>query len=878
MRDPLQTVRWTACLALVAWTGCAPGDDVSDPTPGSNRRLSFDANGASAWVTRSDWHRAELPQWPEEDCPRRFHARESDPPLLVRSASLFGLPDAGGGECLTSPDDGSPCWQLAGGFSVLHWSVRVPERTPLVLRAKVRVGAGDGFSGLVICSWREESEIPDGERLAARWRDAEARTFRDLFVGHSPLPDGAQGVDWRPPEVLSRSTDGVEVWRLELAPTMFGTRSLSISAVHGLEAQTPGQFDLYDLELFDATARACLGRNTGGSTLEGLPDLRSVDLERRMALVRRDGESRRALLLPAGGTAEVAMPAGSFEPGVLRFGFCVVPEARLCHPNVVHETWVGIGQRQHGRGAEPFEPQRLCLRLDERSPHGWQSVELRVEPERGDFTIEIEVEGVDSPGGELVAVSEPIFVPDQPQAQPPFNLVVVSLDTLRADRVGRTVAGESLTPFLDELASRSWVFDQALANSSYTLPSHVSLFTGQYPSEHGMLHPVHRLDLARSPVFTPLLAERGWATAAFTAGAMLNAEFCGIHHGFDRYHEIDPCLSETDPLWERVPRWYAPEYNRSLFDQATLKHNVLPWMERHRTVPFFLFLHTYLVHDYHPRGELADRFAPRGVDAAAAGPPLWESGEGATGVTATSLTRIDPDSLSRERDLPYLEGLYDATVRQADERVAELWNALEQLELTDRTIFVVTSDHGEEFLEHGGLGHARTLYEEMLRVPLIVHVPGQPARAWEQPVEGVDVAPTLLSLLGVGADALPTASGRDLAAEARREGVTQHEGLVVRADGYRALRALRCASVKSISSIAAPAPSADALSPVARNALIAQGYLEEPGPRDASAAASSIEYFDLNTDPGERSPRAWDELPPAGRKLLEGAANEGGPR
>src|SRR5262249_33561583 len=128
-----------------------------------------------------------------------------------------------------------------------------------------------------------------------------------------------------------------------------------------------------------------------------------------------------------------------------------------------------------------------------------------------------------------------------------------------------------------------------------------------------------------------------------------------------------------------------------------------------------------------------------------------------------------------KRDLPWVEALYDATVAQADRDVGTILASLEELGLTKNTIVVVTSDHGEEMLEHGDLGHARTLFDETRRVPLVMGTPGAAPRATDEPVESIDLAPTLLARMGLPVD--PRMRGADLLAPGfEPRDVTIHEG------------------------------------------------------------------------------------------------------
>jgi arylsulfatase A-like enzyme len=444
--------------------------------------------------------------------------------------------------------------------------------------------------------------------------------------------------------------------------------------------------------------------------------------------------------------------------------------------------------------------------------------------------------------------------------------VIVSLDTLRADRLGRMRDGKSLTPRLDALAAESVRFTHALANASYTLPSHVSLFTSQRPGDHGVLFVFDAFDAGRSPNVARLLAARGFATAAFTSGGMLNAGFCGIDVGFDRYGEVDALLTADDRLRDSAPLQQRAAWNRELARRRRLDADVLPWLRSHRGAPFLLFLHSYLTHNYQPEPELRAEFT-RGLPAT----PLELHGAApyraqlCTDYLASGIGKGDrrfgfrgdgQQQFVAERDLPWFEALYDATVAQADRDVGRLLDALEQDGLAQRTLVVVTSDHGEEFLEHGDLSHARTLFDEILRVPLLIRVPGMAPRVVDEPVELIDVAPTLLARLGIAPD--PRMRGSDLLApgfEARR--ITIHEGAGV-GDPSRTRRAARMRDGKLI--VVAPlAARGDArLSAAAHDQLEALGYLLGHDGRELPPELVP-EYYDLALDPREQRDLAHDE-------------------
>jgi arylsulfatase A-like enzyme len=312
----------------------------------------------------------------------------------------------------------------------------------------------------------------------------------------------------------------------------------------------------------------------------------------------------------------------------------------------------------------------------------------------------------------------------------PPSVVLVSLDTLRADRVGRRPDGSTLTPRLDALAARGARFTHACSTSSWTLPAHVSIMTGQHPVVHGVLDSDRQIDRRHSSLLARRFQAHGYATAAFTAGGYVDARY-GFGEGFDAFSMRDPC---------GIPRDAAAPAAACDAEVDATPRRAFSWLRRHADAPFFLFLHTYFVHEYEDAahdGKDAERCA-----------------------LLARATARDPAAVAE------LARRYDACVREVDrDFVGPLLDLLDELRLGERTIVVVVSDHGEEFLEHGGFRHGLTLHDEVGAVALLLAGPGVPRGAtFADPASLVDVAPTLARLAGLPADA--RCHGRDLFAPA----------------------------------------------------------------------------------------------------------------
>ncbi len=317
-----------------------------------------------------------------------------------------------------------------------------------------------------------------------------------------------------------------------------------------------------------------------------------------------------------------------------------------------------------------------------------------------------------------------------------YNLVLVSIDTLRPDHLGCYGYGRDTSPAIDRVAREGLVFREVVSQSPWTLPSHATMLTSTYSSVHG----VTRDDRVLSPSFTTLaeyLAQAGYRTAAFTGGGYMNRRF-GFDQGFeiymDRYTE-----GEADPFLD--VHW------------STFRNHVLDWLGAHHDEPFFLFVHSYDVHKpYDPPRELVTPFFPE-----CRGEIITFNDHRTVIVKVPDRPpeTIPVDSLPASlRD--HLVAHYDAEIREVDREVAILREALDGLGVLDRTLIVITSDHGEQFLEHGSLGHRNTLFGEEIGVPLVMRLPPliPPGTAVGEPAAVVDIMPTVLDMLGVPHDGL----------------------------------------------------------------------------------------------------------------------------
>jgi arylsulfatase A-like enzyme len=338
------------------------------------------------------------------------------------------------------------------------------------------------------------------------------------------------------------------------------------------------------------------------------------------------------------------------------------------------------------------------------------------------------------------------------------NLVLISVDTLRADRLGCYGGDRPTSPAIDAMARSGVLFRNAVAASSWTLPSHASMLTALDPSRHGAVSFGFTTSVPpQLETMTERLWSAGYDTAAFTDGFFVSAGL-GFDQGFDRFRGPTRLESTARENLERA----------------------LHWMRARAGRPFFVFVHTYETHM---------PYAP---------PPPYDTmfDEGYRGPYARAFTYEDYEALQKSggdddpKTIAHLMALYDGEIRHVDDGIGWFLAELETSGLARNTCVVLTSDHGEEFGEHGDLTHNHAkLFQELLHVPLIVWCPSRFApRQVDELVGHVDLAPTLLEI--AGAAPLQDVDGRSvlglLGGSQRppaRLLVSEVDGSVVKRDG-----------------------------------------------------------------------------------------------
>jgi len=390
----------------------------------------------------------------------------------------------------------------------------------------------------------------------------------------------------------------------------------------------------------------------------------------------------------------------------------------------------------------------------------------------------------------------------------PRGAILILLDTLRADRLGVYGHGRPTSPAIDGLAERGVLFEQTVSYTSWTLPSVVAMLSGRFPTRRDFDTEFKRSLVER-------LHAAGLRTAAFTDGGFLS-RYYRFDRGFESYREqssffLKRGADERLGLHRQLQE-LAEGGIEATFPAAGV------WLRENADHPFFLLIHTLEVHVPYRRTVFA-KDLPRG----ALDPTL----------DVEDVQRINQGELVLgETEYAYLDALYDGGVLKADNYVGQLLSLLEEIGIADSTLLVVTSDHGEDLegrFPRFAADHGHSLFDELVRVPLIVYDPTRefPVKRVRHQVRTVDVLPTILDLLGVPGEAdadghslLPLMTGAEQGDRVAFSHLKLHgpERVALRFGGFKLIREL-------------PAEGAAA-------------------PRARGTFPNSL--FDLRRDPGER--------------------------
>jgi arylsulfatase A-like enzyme len=297
-----------------------------------------------------------------------------------------------------------------------------------------------------------------------------------------------------------------------------------------------------------------------------------------------------------------------------------------------------------------------------------------------------------------------------------INVILISLDTLRADHLGCYGYTRNTSPHIDSLAQDSAVFQNAYSQSPWTLPSHTSMLTALNPYHHQVYLAEEKMHPSIITV-ADVLRINHYLCGGITAGGYVSEKF-GFAKGFDNYKG------------ERYIAYTADEARQiSLHSQE--------WLEKNKDKKFFLFLHTYQIHDpYFAHENITESYVQ--------GPLIWEK------MPLAEFLRNQPEKRKypfSEKEKENLVGLYDGEIKYTDEvLIGPLIQKLKELNLYDKTMIILTSDHGEEFYDHDSWLHSHTLYDELINVPLIIKFPESKNKGKKITpiVRSIDIMPTLL--------------------------------------------------------------------------------------------------------------------------------------
>jgi arylsulfatase len=410
-------------------------------------------------------------------------------------------------------------------------------------------------------------------------------------------------------------------------------------------------------------------------------------------------------------------------------------------------------------------------------------------------------------------------------------VLLVTLDTTRADRLGCYGNERIDTPRLDALARDGVRFERAFSPVPSTLPSHCSIMTGASPARHGVHdNGIYRLDGS----FTTLaerLSDQGYATAAFVAAFVLDRQF-GLDQGFATYDDemtaplIDrdlEALRESGELTEEQKKWFAQQASPYQRRAEAVVDGALAWLETASDEPFFLWLHAFDPHaSYQAPGTFGTLYDPDYEG------PL----DGDLGTFYRAAEQHSwPAGSAPAREMEHMIARYDGELAYLDRELGRLFAALEAAGRWDETLVIVVGDHGEGFGEHGQLWeHNGEVFDEVLRVPLIVKRPGgrSAGSVVDSLVRTTDIAPTVLAAI-------------DAPAWAEVEGAPLFDGdaLVPGAPRRILLQALRERQ-------AWPSPHSWLGLRSATEKLVLLC--------DATGAVTQTAFFDLSADPGEHRP------------------------
>lgn len=341
------------------------------------------------------------------------------------------------------------------------------------------------------------------------------------------------------------------------------------------------------------------------------------------------------------------------------------------------------------------------------------------------------------------------------------NIILISIDTLRADHVSCYGYKRHTTPCLDQIAEEGVLFEKSYTTAAWTPPGHGSMLTGLYPSQHGAMGK-NKIRKA-VPTLAEKLMNNGYITAGFVNNSQVG-ELVGLNRGHQTFNELWKGIA-SKTIIDRGMRYVYRKAIKTLHRSdkgagKTIRH-VKSWLKDnvHCDVPFYLFIHFIEPHNpLNPPNPFRSKF-------------LKEVSRNGYNKNIVKLVANNPliclsdDIKPSPVDMNLIRALYDAEIAYTDYKIKELMNYLKELKVYDNTLIIITSDHGEHFGEHGLYSHVASLYEPVLHVPLIMRYPNVFKRGIRDIhiVQTIDIFPTVMEIIQINDDNFKSNSiGRSL--------------------------------------------------------------------------------------------------------------------
>ncbi len=316
------------------------------------------------------------------------------------------------------------------------------------------------------------------------------------------------------------------------------------------------------------------------------------------------------------------------------------------------------------------------------------------------------------------------------------NVLLIGIETLRADHVGHLGYSRNTTPALDTIAKEGVSFSKTMATANWTMPAVMSVLTSLYPEVHGTNNYDKKLPES-VPTFAEVLRENNYKTVAFVSNPTLDGRH-GFSRGFELYDDFSVWLDfigmgKYVAGNNTVPN---PDVHQTLTSEP-LTRSALHWLERNYQEPFFMFVFYFDPHyDYIPPPPFDTLFDPD-----------YDGSIDGRGIVEEPRKSHRPP----QRDLDHIIALYDGDIRYTDTYISKLLDAFTRFGILDQTLVVIFGDHGDEFYEHGKTAHAHTLYNELIHIPLILRWPTEipKGKRIDALVSQVDIMPTIFDYLGI---------------------------------------------------------------------------------------------------------------------------------